>query len=208
MRLVDYLIAVDGSPAPSGLAYDYILAGDGVCVQAENEYLSARVPIAHCEVRGLRALQPMCRLKHGRIPLGIWQHIVDIAQAWALHGQEVLLTVRHDDRLGYHLVVPRQTTGETEIAYCPAPSVVLEIHSHHAYAARFSQVDDADEGRLALYGVIGCLDTEHPEVALRVGVYGYFMPGVWQDVFEGELGAFHDIVNEGNEESICDGIRN
>ena len=208
MRLVDYLIATDGPPAPSGLAYDYVLARDGVYVQAENEYLAARVPIAHCEVRGLRSLQPMCRLKHGRIAFGIWQHIVAVAQVWALHRQEVLLTVRHDHRLGYHLVVPRQATGETEIAYSPAPNVVLEIHSHHAYRARFSWVDDADEERLALYGVVGRLDTERPEVALRVGVYGYFMTVAWRDVFDEELEAFRDLADEPDEEGNDDGVPN
>ena len=208
MRLVDYLIAGNDAPAPSDLAYDYILAGDGVYVQAENAFLVVRVPIAHCQVRGLGSLQPLCRLKHGRIPLGIWQHIVAVADAWALHGHEVLLTVRNDDRLGYHLVVPRQTTGETEIAYCPTPNVVLEIHSHHAYAAHFSHVDDADEGRLALYGVVGRLDTERPEVALRVGVYGYFMNVAWRDVFDGELEAFRDLADEPDEEGTDDGLPN
>ncbi len=208
MRLVDYLIATDGPPAPSGLAYDYVLARDGVYVQAENAHLAARVPVAHCEVRGLRPLEPVCRLKHGRIPFGIWQHIVAVTRAWALHGEEVLLTVCHVNRLGYHLVVPRQATGETEIAYSPAPNVVLEIHSHHAYAARFSQVDDEDETRLALYGVVGRLDTERPEVALRVGVYRYFMPVAWPDVFQGESGAFRDLAYEALEEGICNGLPN
>ena len=203
MPLVDYLIAHDGPPKPSGYAYDYVLAGAGVYIQAENACLASRIPIAHCPVRGLLSLQPAFALKHGRIPFGLWQHIVDVAQAWATHEHEVLLTVRYDDRLGYHLVVPRQVNGPTEIAYLPAPNVVLEIHSHHVYPAHFSEVDDADEGRLALYGVVGWLDSERPEVALRVGVYGYFMPLRWTDVFEGELTRFRDMaVQEETEDGL------
>ena len=46
MPVVDYLIAAGCLPARSGLAYDYILAGDGVFVCASNslvEYPSTRV---------------------------------------------------------------------------------------------------------------------------------------------------------------------
>ena len=68
MRLVDYLIAHDGPPAPSGAAYDYVLSADGLWVQGENEHMAARVPIARVEVRGLAALHPVFTLKHGRIP--------------------------------------------------------------------------------------------------------------------------------------------
>ena len=192
MSLVDYLVARDGPPPLNGHAYDYVLAGNGVYVQAENAHLAARVSIAPCHVRGLPPLEPACVLKHGRLPLDLWQHIVAVAQTWAAFGQEVLLTVRHDARLGYHLVVPRQTTGATEITYRPAPNVVLEVHSHHAYPARFSPVDDADEQRLALYGVLGRLDTARPQVALRLGVYGYFMPVPWDRIFDGDLGGFED----------------
>lgn len=192
MPLVDYLVARDGPPPLSGHAYDYVLAGNGVYVQAESACLLARVPVTPCCVRGLPLLEPVCVLKHGRLPLDLWQHIVAVAQTWAAFGQEVLLTVRHDARLGYHLVVPRQATGATEITYRPAPNVVLEIHSHHAYPARFSPVDDADEQRLALYGVLGRLDTAHPQVALRLGVYGYFMPVPWDRVFASAPGGFED----------------
>ena len=205
MPLVDYLIARGGTPNASGDAYDYVLAGDGIYIQAENAHLAARIPIAQCPVRGLSPLHPALVLKHSPIPFALWQHIVDVAEAWAAHEHEVLLTVRHDDRLGYHLVVPRQVAGPMEIAYLPAPNVVLEIHSHHVYPARFSEVDDADEGRLALYGVAGRLDTERPEVALRVGVYGYFMPLRWTDVFDGELAGFHDMADK---EDTEDGLPN
>lgn len=200
MRLVDYLIAHDGPPAPSGWAYDYVLSADGLWVQAENEHLAARIPIARGEVRGLTALHPIFTLKHGRLPHDLWAHIVDVARAWAVEGQEALLMVRYTDPLGYHLVVPQQAVSPTEVAYLPAPDVALEIHSHHRYTARFSGTDDADEQRLAVYGVVGRLDTDRPEVRLRVGVYGYFMEVAWEEVFEGEREGFRDATIEGEAE--------
>ena len=54
--LVDYLVARTGPPPPGGLAYDYVLGGDGLWVAAENTVLRVRAPIARCRVRGLPPL--------------------------------------------------------------------------------------------------------------------------------------------------------
>ena len=51
--MVEYLVARDGVPFRKGLAFDYVLAGDGVYLAAENDDLDVRVPIAGCDVRGL-----------------------------------------------------------------------------------------------------------------------------------------------------------
>jgi hypothetical protein len=60
-------------------------------------------------------------------------------------------------------------------------------------------VDDADEQRLCIYGVIGRLDAERPEVALRVGAYGYYLPLPWESVFAGEKSPYRDRVAEPEE---------
>jgi hypothetical protein len=60
----------------------------------------------------------------------------------------------------------------------------LELHSHHVLPARLSRQDDADEQRLCLYGVVGRVDPERPEIALRVGAYGHFLPVPWDSVFD------------------------
>ena len=52
--------------------------------------------------------------------------------------------------------------------------------------ACFSPRDDADEQRLGLYGVLGRLDAPRPEVRLRAGAYGYFLPLPWEAVFAGD----------------------
>ena len=56
--LVDYLIARDGLPARRGLAYDYVVAGDGLFVVAENRFFAVRVPVATATVRGLPPNDP------------------------------------------------------------------------------------------------------------------------------------------------------
>jgi PRTRC genetic system protein A len=199
MALVEYLIARDGVPSRHGLAYDYVLAGDGLYLVTQNPYLDVRVPVAAASVRGLPPIYPSFELKTGRLPQALWDHIVTIARAWAVRGHEVMLIVTYEKGGGYRLVVPRQATSPTNVIYRPRERAVLEIHSHHRFPAHFSPTDDADEQHLCLYGVIGRLDGERSEVVLRVGAYGYFFPVPWESVFSGEKGAFRDLHAEPEE---------
>jgi PRTRC genetic system protein A len=60
----------------------------------------------------------------------------------------------------------------------------MDIHSHGHMKAWFSGTDNTDEQGLRLYMVVGRLDTLLPEVELRLGVYGYFIPLSVEDVFD------------------------
>jgi PRTRC genetic system protein A len=206
MALVEYLIARDGVPAQHGVAYDYVLGGDGLYLHAQNRFLEVRVPVASASVRGLPPIYPSTELKTGRLPHALWQHILTVAQAWASRGHEVMLVVTHDEATGYQLYVPRQATSATRVIYERRDRTVLEIHSHHRFPARFSSVDDADEQRLCLYGVIGRLDDEIPEVAMRVGAYGYYLPLPWESVFTGKKHPYRDLTSEpeGTENDVPD----
>ena len=185
--LVDYLVARSGVPPRSGLAYDYVVAGDGVYLATENELLTVRVPVARAALRGLPPIYAECSLKRGRLPLQLWEQLLLVARALGAAGREVLLAVDHDPDAGYRLCLPRQVVGATHVAYVPRSDgqTVLELHSHHRYAARFSATDDADEQRLCLYGVVGRLGDARPHVALRAGAYGHHLPVPWESVFVG-----------------------
>jgi PRTRC genetic system protein A len=205
MRLVDYLIARDGVPPRRGAAYDYLLAGDGLFVTAENRLLAVRVPVATAKVRGLPPIYPAFTLRNGQLPVQLWERIVALCRAWGDAGHEVLLAVTYDKSAGYQVIMPNQIVSAVAVRYLPVADVVLEIHSHHRFPARFSPTDDADEQRLCLYGVLGRLDGDRPEVALRVGAYGHFVPVPWRSVFEGDLGGFHDANAQPTEEDGDDG---
>lgn len=192
MPLVDYLIARDGRPPRSGDAYDYVVAGDGLYLVTENDALEVRLPVALAQVRGLPPLGPRFFLRGGRIPQDIWEEIVAAARLFSTRDQELLLAVTYSDGAGYRLVVPRQVTGSMNVLYERFPNVVLAVHSHHRYPAVFSATDDTDEQGFGLYGVLGRLDTDRPEVSLRAGVYGYFFPLPWGAVFDGDRGPFRD----------------
>lgn len=196
MTLVEYLVARDGVPSRRGLAYDYVLAGDGLYLAAANRYLEVRVPVAAVPVRGLPPIYPSITLRTGRLPLSVWDQILVMARSLSRGGLEVMLAVTHDEAAGYRLILPQQAMGPAHVRYRPLDHVVLEIHSHHHYSARFSATDDADEQGLRLYGVLGRLDRTRPEVALRVGAYGHFLRVPWETVFAGERGAFRDASFE------------
>jgi PRTRC genetic system protein A len=206
--MVEYLVARDGVPTRQGLAFDYLLAGDGVYLVASNDALEVRVPIAGCSVRGLPPVYPACNLKHGRLPQRIWDAIVWAAQVGYMRGHEVLVAVTFDPNVGHRLTVPPQIAGPDRVVYRPPTSAVLELHSHGPHPAVFSSTDDRDEQGLRLYGVIGRLGAERPEVALRVGAYGHFLPVLWETAFDGDRGLFRDIHFEPTpDEDSVDGIR-
>ena len=192
MPIVDYLVARQGLPPRSGLAYDYVLAGDGLYLVSENAHLHVRVPVARCTVRGLPPAYAECSLLHGRLPSRCWETMLRAARCAGAAGREVLLMVGYDATLGYRVMLPRQMVGPASVHYRPAEDLVMELHSHRDGAARFSRTDTADEQRLRLYGVVGRLDQPRPQVSLRVGAYGVFLPVPWASIFDGDPAGVRD----------------
>jgi PRTRC genetic system protein A len=190
---VGYLVARDGSPPPRrGLLYDYVVAGDGLWLAAENDRLRARVPVAPATVRGLPPLGAAFELVGGPVPAPLWEGVAAVVTAAAGAGREVLVVLRVGPA-GYRLELPPQRVGPTSVRYAPPAEAVVEVHSHVGGPARFSATDDADEQGLRVYGVVGRLGTDRPEVALRVGAYGHFLPLPWEAVFAGPRAPFRDV---------------
>jgi hypothetical protein len=54
--------------------------------------------------------------------------------------------------------------------------------------AFFSATDNRDEQGLGLYALAGRLDRLIPEVNMRVGLYGYFAPLKFSEVFDVHAG--------------------
>jgi len=48
--------------------YDYVLAGNGLFVEAEGRLMAARVKVAPAEVRGLAPMDERLVLRYGNIP--------------------------------------------------------------------------------------------------------------------------------------------
>ena len=172
----------DGLTGAQGVGYDYVLGAGGLYVQSESANLTARVLIAPCEVRGLAPVAEKVELAHGPIPAGLF----GLGLCWFLDDPQTerFFAVRWDGR-SYRMVVPPQTGTATSLEYTPPAGVVAEFHSHGRSRAFFSATDDRDEQGFRIYGVAGRLDTDRPELSLRVGVYGHFAPVDWPQVFYG-----------------------
>ena len=180
---VGYLINYpEGVSGERGLYYDYIMASNGIFIEAESPLIAARIPVADIEIRGLAPIETKVSLLYGSIP----QRFFDLALSLFLTdiSSEHYVAITGDR--GYHFYIPVQDKSAGGVVYEVGTSVVLDLHSHGQMAAWFSSIDNKDETGLKLYGVIGSLDAV-PVVKLRIGAYGYFKDLRWRDVFDGSL---------------------
>ena len=182
-KAVGYLVNYpEGISGERGLYYDYIVASNGVFIEAEGPLIAARIPAAECEIRGLAPIEPKISLLYGSIP----QRFFDLALNLFLADSSSEHYVAVIGDAGYHFYIPVQDKSAGSVVYEVGTSVVLEMHSHGHMGAWFSPTDDVDETGLKLYGVVGKLNAT-PIVKLRIGVYGYFKELFWSEVFDGSL---------------------
>lgn len=188
-----------------GACYDYVLASNGLFVEAEGPLFAARVPVSLCEVRGLSSIKPKMGLRYGKIPQRFFDLVLD--SFLANPDKERYAAVTWDK--GYHLVFPEQAAtkedleeGESAghgssagVAYLNPDSVILDIHSHGTMPPFWSSRDNKDETGLKFYAVVGHL-RKTPQIRLRVGVYGYRDAISWQDIFEGSIPDIDDLGDE------------
>lgn len=208
MKPVGYLFnRREGLEGERGLYYDYILASNGLFIEAENKLVEARIPIAYCDIRGLEPLKMKFILTYGSIPQRFFDLSLDMFLADTT--REHYVAVIGD--AGYHFYIPIQEREGGGVTYECGDKVVLELHSHGTMGAGFSGTDNKDEKGLRVYGVIGNLD-KTPIVKLRLGVYGYYLPLAWKEVFDGSLtGAAEyeeekEVIGEDELQSLTQGF--
>lgn len=195
----------DHLPANDALAYQYVLASNGVFVRAATRFFTALLPVTACTVRGLKPLHHSFQLHVPRMPARLLDTILsDARRARRLDGgrpdnglNEVLYQFHHHGQRVQVKKPPQQATAVSVLAPgCDDANILCDLHSHGNMSAFFSQTDDADEQAAKLYAVIGKLDTA-PEIRLRVGVYGYWMALSVTAVFTGNS-PFNDLHQEKN----------
>jgi len=155
-----------------GLFYDYIIAENGLFIRAQNPLIKATACISPVEIRGLRPLEEEIELVHGKIPGRLYDLSLAILMANSELEQYLAITWENE----YRLMNPTQERSEASVTYNKLPSSIMDIHSHGYLNAFFSSTDDGDEQGLRFYMVVGKLNTLLPEVELRLGAYGYFIP--------------------------------
>jgi len=181
VRPAGYLLnKKEGLEGEPGLFYNYILAENGLFIRAQNPLIKATVCISPVEIRGLSPLKENIELVHGKIPRRLYD--LSLSVLMASSDREQYLAITWEDE--YHLRIPGQERQGASVKYQTLSSPIMDIHSHGSMGAFFSCTDDSDEKGLRLYMVVGRLDTLLPEVELRLGVYGYFIPLSIEEVFD------------------------
>lgn len=128
-----------------------------------------------------------------KIPLSLlFQSITFFQSIWLLYATEALVMIRYNKITGkYRIEVPEQTATSASVESnlvadnLDSESVhVLDIHSHHTMAAKFSEVDNRDEQPTGLYAVVGRLNDPVPDISLRASCGGTFFPVSLSEVFD------------------------
>lgn len=194
---VSYYVHQGGDLAlPPGKAYGYFLAGNGVFKVARNAGLYACIPVAAGRIVGLPALAPTVRIAAGRLPETLLVALLRDARALARPAPiEAMYHLRL--REGRAVIErPPQRGRAAHLAYNggEAADVVMDIHSHCQMRAFFSGTDNQDEQGFRLYAVLGRIFS-HPEIALRVGVYGDFWRVPVELAFTAS-GGLREVVND------------
>ena len=180
----------DGPTGNPGIAFNYLMAGNGLFIEAENHLLKAANQISKARIAGLAPLTPSIHLPHGLLP----SHMFHQGLSWQKstpRTERYFAIILQDGR--YRLVMPEQAGTQTAMAYTPQENTVAEFHSHGNLQAFFSSIDDRDEQGFQIYGVVGRTPNPVPQLALRVGIYGNFRVIRWQDVFDTPTAATQPI---------------
>lgn len=185
-------------PALGGLMYQFIVAGNGTFIRAEDSRLEACAPVAFARVYGLVDLEPYAKLKVPRIPSDYLWSIFESARRHLPN--EAMYQFIYDPRATtpgrpWRCRMPEATASRGSVEFADGGDAAVDLHSHGTLAAFFSTTDDGDEQGLRFYVVIGKVDTAAPEIAVRVGVYGHHMTVPVTTLFTGP-GPFVEVDPE------------
>jgi PRTRC genetic system protein A len=194
MKMSEAILAEELPLPPIGeVMYQYVVAGNGLFIRAEDSRLRALVHVAPAQLHGLADLDPIAELRVERVP-GVWLRSV-LASARRRMPDEAMYQFHYSgERRTWRCSSPAQVATPTALDFADDGEAVIDLHSHNSMAAFFSETDDADEQGLRFYAVIGRIDTDTPEILVRVGVYGHHMDVPADMVFD-DLGPFVDLLH-------------
>ena len=191
------------SMPPVSAVKEYIVASNGLFVRAEDLRIEACIPIAPAMLPGLAEVEPYARLKADRVPsVYLWSILLSARKRMP---NEAMYQFGYDGQRQSNAAIPTwrcwmpgQVASQAALSFDDDGQAVIDLHSHNSMAAFFSTTDDADEGGLRFYAVVGRLDTDKPEIRVRVGVYGHHWDVPAKAVFECE-GPFVDRYGQDDE---------
>ena len=146
-------------------------------------------------VREFEDIRAEFKMALPKIPAHIFSKVMGFFKSISdeLH-YEVLVHILYDtEEKEYIIKVPKQriseasVNSETDEPYPDRCIHVMDFHSHNTMPAVFSETDNADEKETRLYAVAGRFNRTFPEITVRAGCAGKFIPLNPEDVFEGNF---------------------
>jgi PRTRC genetic system protein A len=184
LQPADYIIWRNGQnlEMPTGKAFIYLLAGNGVFKLAESANIRALIPLARVNIAGLPDLRPDVQSKKGKIPARLLSQIIRDARQQAPHEAMYHLCFQRGVIRAYR---PPQLADAAHIDYAGGDNtaILCDLHSHCTMHAFFSGTDNGDEQGFRFYVVIGQI-FRNPQIRVRVGVYGDHYPVPATTLFE------------------------
>lgn len=210
MNLVGAYLALDSELPPVRDVREFWTALGGLYARADDARIAALVPVAlsGTPLTGLAMLDPFARLRVNKIPESFLKAMLASARrampVEAIY-QLVYVGLGAKDPSGWHCWRPNtRSASPGHVTFEDTVDATVDLHSHHTMRPFFSGTDDADEQGLRFYCVIGRLDTDQPQIAARVGVYGHTMRVPATVIFTG-LGSFVDTYGCCRECGCTDG---
>ena len=184
--LAGYHVVRDDAPLPAidaGHLYNYLLAGNGVFLQAQRPGLSVLLRIAPALVRGLPVLRSRLRVRFPRVPKPIVREMLSVAAEAARDpngGLEVLLYLTlHAGRWQLLQPTQEQTHSSVQLARdadrAAVMDALIDVHSHPFAMRGFSGTDNQSDGGAFRFAVLIADPAGAPSLHARLCVYGAFL---------------------------------
>lgn len=185
---INYFI---GEPTKLDKPVNYCLTKDGVKEIRENEI--GIFTVTPDKIAGLKNnIKEGLKLKLPKIPLSILSIIIrffkKVTQKFDVEAIAQIFWDRTKKK--YFIDVPEQEVTKSSVKYSRNKEIeknhllVADIHSHNTMKSFFSNTDDVDEKETRIFGVIGSLKDELPDVEFRISCGGVTLPIHLYEIFD------------------------
>ena len=184
--LAGYHIVTDAAQVPAiheRHLYNYLLAGNGVFLQAQRRELSVLLRIAPALVRGLPPLRSRLRVRFPHVPVHLVREMLTVAADAARDpsgGLEVLLTLTFQEGR-WQLMQPPQEQTLSSVQLAPEADraavmdALIDVHSHPFPLRAFSGTDHESDRGAFRFAVLIADPAGAPSLHARLCVYGAFL---------------------------------
>lgn len=138
-------VVPDGPFAPlEGNGRRLLISGSGVLIEARSPALHLLLPLVEGEVPAYGPIEPFIRLRHGHLPMTVWDGLAAAARE-ACPNEMAALVLAGQGWSGYEVLRPESSAHHASVTYddtgYPEGSLVLDVHSHGRFDAVFSRTD-------------------------------------------------------------------